>query len=266
MNREVPAEWYDHIDSLVFEYQNGNSNAAEELVDIFKAYLNKYFTLIRDAKLNLGDRDSRRFIMLLIANPETRRRLIGHRQQSRIRAEAFRAASLLQWGCKIISDDDLQQELVIALLILAKRYKKRGKKNFAGYLYNAYRFEIYRRIMDFMRDPVAFSNRFNKSYNDDENITEYAEPELHFIDNDQLPEALGDELGSNWIYGITCSDLFADLTPFDRLILRLYYVDGLYEVEIAEKTGYHRNWISRRRHRAIQSIARRMQDESRYND
>lgn len=257
-------EWYEYIDSLIFRFQEGEKNIGIELIEIFRAYLNKYLKIIKSANLDLDDRDSRRFISLYISDPEVRKALRYHKQYADVQAEAYKAARRLKGICDSIPEEDIEQELIASLFTLANRYKKKGtKKNFAGYLYNAYRFEIYRRINELTKDPVSFGHLINLSYNDSQNITEIEEHPLLITEFEELPHVLGDELSTNWIYGNVSSEVFEDLTPFERLILKLYYSDGFLDQDIAEKTGYHRNWICRRRHKAIKKIARRMKDEKR---
>lgn len=261
MNTNSP-EWYEYIDSLIFRFQGGEKDVGVELIEIFGAYLGKYLRLIKSAILDLDDRDSRRFISLYISDPETRKALRLHKQYAEIQAEAYKAARRLKGVCDSIPEEDIQQELIASLFTLANRYKKRGtKKNFAGYLYNAYRFEIHRRLNNLTKDPVSFSHSINISYDDTQNITEMEDHPMLIAQFEELPHVLGDQLSTNWIYGNVSSDLFEDLTPFERLILKLYYADGFLDQEIAEKTGYHRNWVCRRRHKAIKKIARRMNDE-----
>ena len=262
MSNDYSPEWYEYVEEVVNKYQEGEQEAGLELIKMFKGYTSKYFLIFREGKINLEDKDSRKFISLFISDRQVREGLKKARQSTAIRAEAHKAAGMIKSNCRSISDEDLEQELVEALLTLAKRYKKKGtKKNFAGYVYNAYRFQVYRQLMKTIKDPLSFASSLTLSYNDEQNITDINEPNLNFIHKEKLIDMGDNDLGTNWIHGISSSYIFDDLTAFDRLILKLYYVDGLHDHEIATKSGYHINWIYRRRHRAIKNIARRMSND-----
>jgi DNA-directed RNA polymerase specialized sigma24 family protein len=63
-----------------------------------------------------------------------------------------------------------------------------------------------------------------------------------------------EELDINWVYGYTCSEAFEQFTPLDRKILRMRYVEGLSDAEIARTTGYHINTINRRRNQSKKAL------------
>lgn len=257
--KKFDSESYEHVENLVEQYQQGNSEVALELLDLFKGYLGKYFLLIKEGMINFDDRDTRNFLNLFISDKQTRTALKRSRQSSEVRTEAHKAAHSLQSRCKCLDKDDLEQEIACAFLTLVNRYEKKGKnKNFAGYLYNSYRYELYRQIEKITKDPVGFASEYNISYDDEENIPLIEGDSSGSINFEDLPSIIGDELSTNWIHGNTASEIFENLTPFDRLILKLYYVDGLRDHEIATKTGYHRQWIIRKRHAAIKHIAGRI--------
>lgn len=160
--KKFDLESYEHIEKLVEQCQQGDNDAAMELLDLFKSYLGKYFLLIKEGIINFDDRDTRNFLNLFISNKSTREALKRSRQSSETRTEAYKAAHSLKSRCKSLDKEDLEQELACAFLVLVHRYKKKGKnKNFAGYLYNAYRYELYRQIDKITKDPVGFSSEFN---------------------------------------------------------------------------------------------------------
>ncbi len=68
-----------------------------------------------------------------------------------------------------------------------------------------------------------------------------------------------EELDSHWIYG-ACSEIFTDLTPLDRLIIKMFYLDKFTDIEIAKITGYHRNWIGIKRRRAVETIRQKLKE------
>lgn len=257
-----PVEWYEKIDEMVLKFQNGDKNAAEEILVAFKPYLNKFFNIIREGKINIKDKDSRLFMLHFMPYEETIYKSMRKQSPSYVaKVEAKRCLDGLKFQCRYLTDEDLNQELITSMLVLAKRYKKTNR-NFAAYIYNAFRHEIARRIKAIMKDPSVYNGwDYNYSYNDYENVSEEICEQNEVVDR-EYADVPGDELSSNWIHGSTCSDIFFDLTPFERLILKLRYIDFITDIEIGKRTGYHRNWISIRRRRAIEKIKRKLDEQS----
>jgi RNA polymerase sigma factor (sigma-70 family) len=257
---------YDEIDELVIRYQNGDKDAAQSLIRTFKPYMSKFLKILKDGLINLDDKDSRKFIRLFIGDYEARKKLLKVYQPTDTRHKAYNAAAFLQDVCKEMSYEDIMQELSMILLIVAKRWKKKGKKiNFCGYLYNTFRFEVYRRFKSMIEEPLVYRADVNLSYNDESYINEIEEIENDpRIYTDELMMLFDEELGNSWIRGLTCDDIFADLTPFQRLILKMKYVDNKSDVEIANRTGIHRNTIRRHRERA-ELILKEKGENNEYN-
>lgn len=63
-----------------------------------------------------------------------------------------------------------------------------------------------------------------------------------------------DTLNFNWTNGVTCSELFKDLTPYEREILILRFIKNKSDVEIGEIYGCHRATINEHRKKAIAKI------------
>lgn len=254
--------WYEKIDQLVFDYQDGDLTAASKLIEAFDGYIEKFVRLLYEGKVNLDDRDSRRFLSLFIPDNETRKALRRKRQSGKVRDIAHRTASFLQRSCSSSTREDIKQELICVLLKLANRYKKKKKRsNFAGYIYTSFAFELNRSIRPLVRDPLTFAGNLHIPYLD----TEYVDEDGNPIDeNDpyehKLVSPLDEDLGTNWIHGLTSNPLFSRLSALDRLILKMYYVDEFNDREISDRTGFHINTINSRRRAAKAFIEREYRD------
>jgi RNA polymerase sigma factor (sigma-70 family) len=258
-------EWYDYVDRLVVHYQDNinREEAATELIDAFQPYLNKYFRILRDGNININDKDSRKFIYMFIPDPAIRQALIRRKFTSEVKRAAYQAAGLLAASFETTPSEDIQQELIRILLTLADRYLKRRKRNsFAGYVCNAFRYELQRSVEKHTTDPLTYARTIIIRYNDEEyvdDMTDFAQAADMSYEDEYL--AIPDEeLDTNWIYGRTCSEIFEELSPLDRMILRMYYIEGMSDSEIADTTGYHINTIHNRRHGAIESIRDKYED------
>ena len=261
MNSIASKQEYEEIETLVFSYQNGDLSAGEKLIEIFNPYMIKYLRLIKDGFVNLKDKDTRRFIGLFMNDCEAKKKLNKSLQSSETRNKAHIAVSMIGSLCKDLPEEDIMQELIVILLMVAKRYKKKSPKvNFCGYLYNIYKYELYRRINQMTSDPIVRSD-LNLSYDDDSYVMEedIYENEPTIYTSEPLM-VFDEDLGNSWIRGITCSELFEILDPTQRLILRLSYYDNLSDIEIGQKMGIHRNTVRAQRNNAVDIIRKNLGD------
>jgi RNA polymerase sigma factor (sigma-70 family) len=253
---------YERIDQLVFDYQKGDTSAGEELLELFDPYIKKYWKIIKDGMVNLSDKDTKRFISLFMKDEENRRLTKKRYHSGETKSAIDLTASRLSATCRSIPAEDMMQELITIFLLIAKRYKKRrGKANFCGYLYNVYKYEVYRRIVSMTSDPLVHRIDLNESYNDlccmNEEEQILNEPAIY---TDEILMVLDEQLGNNWVRGLTCGEAFEILDPTERLILKLKYVERLTDIEIGRMMGVHRNTIRLQREKAIDTISKFLGD------
>lgn len=252
---ENSTERYDYIDELVLQFQAGDQQAAAELIEFFQPYFLKYISLIKDGKIRFSDRDTRRFVSLFMNDPETSRLLHKRRQSQSVKSNAYRTVNYLQKACYNIDTEDLKQEMYVAFLTMAKRWKKKnGKSNFSGYLYNAFRYYLFRSICLLIKDPVSNNTHLNLRYYDEDNLPEDEDVASKINLDRQITVVIEDEIDINWTRGYTCSEEFLQLTNLQRTILKYYYHDDLNDKEIANKTGLHINTIFKNRTKAVEIL------------
>lgn len=259
---DIKEENYQRIENLVEQFQNGDKDAARELLTAFDPYFKKYIKLIKEGFVNLSDKDTRKFIRLFTSDQEARVKLLKAKHSSRTRNKAFSAGNIVSNLCRDIPLDDIRQELNAILLTLAKRYKKKGTKtNFCGYLYNVFRYELFRRINEITSDPLVYNSSSNLSYSDEsyQNDIEYIENEPEIYTN-HLVMQIDDQLGNSWVRGLTCSEPFDLLTHFQRIIVKLSYGDGYSDTYISKRLGLHRNTVRKYRLEAIEILQESMGD------
>ena len=262
------------IDELVFRFQEGDGEAGERLLRIFGGhpedpeptrFIGKYYLLLRYGKVNFKDRDTRRFIMLFIDDPEIRKKLIPFYQYKEVKSHAIKKVELLVKQLEFIPDEDLIQDLRVLFLTQVKKYnsKRKGKVRFTGYLYNSYRYVVKNHVERILKpkDPLTHKRQNVIHFQDDRFEDENSEIEINDrIFNDDIRILEDDELGNNWVRGITCGEEFRKLNPFQRLILKLHYEDGYSDGEIGEKLGLHINTIFRQRRATCQIVQKTVQD------
>ena len=63
-----------------------------------------------------------------------------------------------------------------------------------------------------------------------------------------------DSLNFNWTNGITCSELFKDLTSYEREIIILSFIKNKTDIEIGNIYGCHRATINEHKKKAVNKI------------
>lgn len=246
-------EQYEHIEQLVFQYQNGCSEAGLEIVRLFgydpytkelSKFIKKYYNLLKFGVINFKDKDTRHFISLYMKESD-RPGMLPWYQYAHTKRAARIEVQKINNRLKHLSDDDIIHELVTILLSMAKEYKKKKKSvNFCGYVYSTYRKKVKYNFQYLFKDNLY-------TYRNDELIDtadEYSKIDAeHFQYNDLYFEREKDEVGINWITGRTASYPFDQLSTFERTILSLHDdKDYTYE-EIGARMGYHRDTIWKKR-------------------
>ena len=246
---------YETVEELVKKFQKGDEESGQKITEAFYPFLKKYFDLITNKKIVMRDKDTRRFLGLFVSDKSQRYSMHTPGKKSG-RKTLYNIAEFIAHLYSNMTDEDIMQELRISMLTLASRYERRPGKNFAGYVYNAFRYEIYRRIISHSKDPITFSAKKNVSYNDNEYENEESDftkdPRLHT----SIPslEITDGTLDNNWVMGHTCSEVFLSLNEFQRLILKFTYQDGMTDTAMQKKLGMHRHTIRQKRREAMQIV------------
>lgn len=269
---------YKEIHDLVYEYQAGSEDAAELLLSNFKTFLNKYCSLIKYGQYSLDHYSIRSFIKLFIEKPSDRTKINSYFANSSGRKVADETVARITGIFSNSSHEDILQELYIIFFNMCSKYKD-TKPSFHHYVKRNFHYYAYRHFEKITRDPIARGHIIYKnviSNSDfDRNIQDI---ELDDIIKDDSVEIEMDQLlnevemfynmklsktpvvkqkgisvydnaflNINWINGITCSDTFKVLTPFERKILVMWYVENKTDTDIAEEFGVCRGTINKRR-------------------
>lgn len=259
----------DNQNELVFQAQDGKKESLEKLLfdygyrqnEPWTMFLGKYLSLLKYGKINLRDKDTRRFLQLYIKDEEIRRKLRYHYQDYRTTIVSQETANYLQEKCSIIPEEDLKQHLVLLFIESVMKFKVVKKDvDFNGYLYNTYRFRVfeYFRVFVFKRDMLLQPLRLISDVDIPEEQKEL-EPQEAWLDRFYASELDNDRLGIFWING-RCGSLFQELTPFERTVLRDRYFLKKTDGQIAEEYGYHINTIYKRRHAAIEKLKKKKEE------
>lgn len=263
MSLEQREEW-EQIDNLVAIYQKSfDSNAtkkekeeadkaAQTLIESFAPFFYKYLMLITTGDINWDDYEQRLFISMFMETPYHRSLLYS---KKRIDKDAKNAISqrfnFIKETYGNYEEDYILTDLHMLFMILCKRYQK-GDRSFCCYLYNVYRYEVFRHIQKLLRNPLNIHYR-SVSYDE-----EFPTLVMIAYECDMEERLTTTEQGLpsiSWIFGQNCSDEFKTLTPLERKIISKYYIEKKTDKQISRELGIHINTCNNRRHRALKKVA-----------
>jgi RNA polymerase sigma factor (sigma-70 family) len=250
-----------NIDELVLAYQAGDETAGEEILRIYggdprkkelSLYLGKFYKMLRFGKLDLKDYDTRAFMGLFMEDTNVGKALRQSYQYHPVQKATRRKLSVIVESLKVLEDEDLKQDLRLLLLQQAKRYKKEDRV-FGAYLYHSYRYAVKNYIKKIQKpaEPYIHMPKELMRIADDRLKDNDADIDVQDSLFAQAPMIFMDEeLGNSWVRGLTCGEEFKELTPLQRMIIKLNYYDGMSDGKIADMMGIHINTIFRQRTKA----------------
>jgi len=278
---------YQRVHDLVYEYKNGSTDAADKLLDSFAKFLSNYVVLIKYGKYNLNYYSIRSFIKLFIEDPKDRKLLNSHfYNQYAGKNVVFSTINTIMNIFHESSCEDIKQDLKIIFFNMCQKYKD-VRPSFHTYIDKNFHYYAYRYWEKTIRDPIGRGSSVSIStpikstkFIEDTTLTfaDILEDVQSRVENDytlnkitvyydiktsSIPVAYGEEnydtynntfLNTNWINGITCSTAFKILTPLERKIIKLWYIDNLTDKEIGDKFGICRGSINKRRNIAKTKI------------
>lgn len=187
---------------------------------------------------------------------------------------------------------DIYNELVLALLNMANKYKitqegdKYHKANgtFHMYVNKCFHWEAYKYLKVLINDPLSHMEMLqlcdhfddmdeeerenHVCVEDESSLIAFEELLANISRQDDIKNATTltlkedaeltandvDSLNFNWTNGVTCSELFKTLTPYEREIIVLSYIKNKTDIDIGIIYGCHRATINTHRKRAIEKI------------
>ena len=261
--RQRQEEEWAEIEALVMEYQkqfeeepvpgqiDSSQQAAEELLNRFNPLFRKYITLLRSGQIDFNDKESKLFVSSFVSNDALKRALRRKKQKAEYRAQIYQLFNFIKETYGTVSEEEMMTDLQSILLVMARRYKKMGK-SFCAYIYNSYRYEVARYIKKFIRNPlnIPYKNVVYEDYmrsTSDQDIEEGFE-DRYYEDTMGMPDM-------SWIRGLSCSEIFASLSPLERKLLTKYYLEEWNDRQISEEFGIHINTVNQKRREAATKVA-----------
>lgn len=292
MEKQVNTEQdYHKLHQIVLDYQKDKSNA-NNIIECFDKFLWMFINVIHSnniqMKLNLIKVKSvKKFISMFIHNKENKKNINRAEHRAKANSDICDALNNIHDIFSQFTEDDIRNELISALLLMATKYKDK-RPSFHNYVDKCFYYYAYIELSRLIKDPLGKNNyseyieeyqelnddtNQNKDYNkavdiynkNMEDIISNVDIQYELKNNcNQLtlkenPSYYSDSFFNiNWINGITCSDLFTGLGEIYREILIMYYIDKLTDAQIAKKLGVCRIYVNKRRNEAKKLIKEKL--------
>lgn len=258
-------EWAD-VEELVMLYQSQfeedasyedvmkAQDAIDELIEKFNPLFKKYIILLKTGQINFKDQEMKKFVYSFLDDNRLKAELKKSSQKAEIRKEIYDRFNFIKETYGALDEEELLIDLQVIFMTVAKRYKQMGR-SFCGYLYNCFRFEVYRHIKKFLKNPINIPYRHTQF---EEYMKFIEEPSFEDDYEDRFYE---DNLGIpdfNWILGDTCSEMFKGLSTQERKIIIKYYLEDWNDRQISEEFGIHINTVNQKRRQATLKVAKEL--------
>ena len=236
--------------------QRRAEEASTWLINKFYPLFKKYLTILKNGQVNFSNYEQRLFIVLFMDSATLKRALYKKAPIPETYEQLiYQKFNFIRETYGRLDEDEIITDLYILFLNLAKRYKPMAR-SFCCYVYNAFKYEVYRHIQSFTRNPLNIHYR-NISYEDCSENSMLLETQSYNIedqictDSDGLPDYF-------WIAGHNCAPCFKNLTPLERKIIIKYYLEQKNDRQIAQETGMHINTCNQKRRHAVKLMAEAM--------
>ncbi len=223
---------YKELELLVRAYQDGSHDAAVELVERFRPYLQKFTYACKDGRFDIADRTQRNFIGLFL--PKKHRKILHtFRRNVDIQREVYKYLNYIRKSLEHIDEEDFHQQCIEIFFTLAKRHNHSAP--LSKYLKQIYPYRIFDWVVPLIKDEND-KKKFEIYYYEEmpeaatyDHINYETVNKKHHLISSQNPT----DYDENWVNGYTCGPLFKDFTTHERRLIRWYY-----EWKALAKQGY----------------------------
>ena len=269
---------YQEIHDLVWSYKDGDRDAAGQIIERFEPFFSRYITLIKKGQYDLAHYSTRSFMLLYSGSKEQRTIVKSHMYRKGASTEADKLAVQLYYIFEAMTEEDIKHELYVVILKMAKNYKDLDRPSFHTYIDRCFHFYLQRHFAIMSRDPSRGGNvdiidniDYDK-YNCCLEMTmdeDYGEADIradiHYnikysnhmtFEKSDNTDPFDDSsfFNNNWTNGVTCHDLFLCLTPFERRLIYMYYVQKMSDSKIATELNVCRTTIGKKRTTALDKL------------
>lgn len=246
---------------LALGYKEGNAEYGEILVGKFSSFIYNYFSFIDTGYANLNNYSLRSFIKFFYSKSKIQFTQYSLNKHSKNPNVNFK--NIINIVKTSMSVEDFKQEVYLALLEMANRYKD-TKPTFHIYVQRYFHYVLLERlrkilcynsfdnISDYEIEDEGFNIYFEKILNDVSNEIELNKAKLKTKKyNSAYSDLFFDD---NWYFGNYKDSLFSVLSNDERKLLIDIYINKKRLNDIANERYISRMSVIRRKQKAIDKI------------
>lgn len=238
---------YTNRDEAVWRYKRDGDG--ELLLEQYKPFTQNFVNLFEYGNINLTSFSVRIFVSKFIGGTSKEKNKYAGSEKYGLRHndKSTYAISMLRKIRNHISLEDLQNDINVTLLILAKRYTDVGK-SFVSYLVKAFPHELYRQLKHHHLHVALGSmiNYYDPNNEDEALVVSDLESEY------QLKLDMDEDLILNhpeWLDGRTAEEPFKSMSKDERFVLAKYYLEKNRDRIIGRQVGRNQKSINRIRNK-----------------
>ena len=257
---------YYTIHCLALEYKDGNKESGIALISKFYNLINGYSILFKTGTADVNNISIRNFIKYFAPNKNITQLMFLNRYKT---TDLNKTQNIINFRLMTnnLSEEDFQQELYLALLKMATRYKD-TKPSFHTYVSKTFHFvlleslkinfknvSINSNIIEPLTDENLLDDCFDVKFDMFINNLSYEiENSCHKIKVKHCSIYSDDFFNDNWILGNYSSSYFYKFSNFEREIIRDNYILNIPDKSIALKYGLCKHTIFRKRNKILNDL------------
>lgn len=207
---------YEELDALISAYQDGDADAAEQLVYHYDRYFQKFLNVLK-YRFTITDKTQRGFARYFVRSEQARSNTHLYRRSDYIRRVLYATVVNIKERYQSVEADELKSEMVVLFLDMAAKHN--FKAPFVIYMARFFPRKFYKVVRGLIRTDDS-----HNIYYDEEDVNlsyydEYEEDKPRYF----IQSTTSTEYDENWVNGYGCGEVFRDLTIYERRILKWYY-------------------------------------------
>ena len=259
---EKIAEW-NYVEDMIMTYQKQfKEDCSEEdkrkseeaiviLINKFTPLFNKYMRLLKRNEIEFKDLETRYFMRMFLSRDTLNllKKCNSYRIPNAVKQQCKDEFKFVVQTYGVQSDEDVMADLQHAFMRCAYKYRQTGR-NFCGYIYNVYRYEVGRIISAFIKNPINIEYRYNEY---DEVVMSEEEEQSQDIE-EQILEMDSDFISQDWYNGDFCSNGFEYLEQEERRVLAMMMLQNMTVREVYKATNIPYKEINKIKARAVEKL------------
>lgn len=229
---ELPVLTIKEVDEYVVKYHKGKGQTKEEalstLLKAWHRYFMKYVEILCGSLVDFKNKDTIEFLKLFLSLSDQ-----GNSYN------IFSSRNYVKTICEKLEADDIYNQLCTIFIEILNEYdiEKKGG-SFTGYFTQLFRWGVKSWLMEMAADPLS------GIFNNIEIVEDILEYNTGQKDSQEMNlDTLGLSLDLKWVFEGTDSDMFAELSSYERYLIYLNFKEEMSLRDMAKKFGRSKNTI-----------------------